>query len=77
MADFKVVNAPFALHGADVAPRGPAPEAVAHTREVLGELGLGVVEIAQLEGEGAAGYRDGATGYAQFRKMHPMLMRSG
>ena len=42
MADFKVVNAPFALHGADVAPRGPAPEAGAHTREARASQRFGI-----------------------------------
>ena len=36
----EIVSAPFDIRGADIAVRGPAPDAGQHTREVAAELGL-------------------------------------
>ncbi len=45
---FETLAAPFAIDGADIAPRGPAPARGAHTREVLAEVGLAAAEIDAL-----------------------------
>ena len=52
---FRTLNTPFAIDGADVGPRGPAPKTGEHTHEVLSELGLSDDEIAQLAASGALG----------------------
>ena len=52
---FRTLNTPFAIEGADVGPRGPAPKTGEHTHEVLSELGLSDDEIAQLAAIGALG----------------------
>lgn len=52
---FRTVAAPLGLRGADVAPRGPAPEVGQHTGEVLGELGLGAEEVRALAAQGVVG----------------------
>ena len=52
---FRTLNTPFAIEGADVGPRGPAPKTGEHTHEVLSELGLSDDEIAQLAASGALG----------------------
>ena len=48
----EVVSAPFHIRGADIAVRGPAPDAGQHTREVFGEAG---VSVEQLDGLFARG----------------------
>ena len=52
---FRTLNTPFAIEGADVGPRGPAPKTGEHTHEVLSELGFSDDEIAQLAASGALG----------------------
>ncbi len=52
---FRTLNTPFAIEGADVGPRGPAPKTGEHTHEVLSELGLSDDEIAKLAASGALG----------------------
>jgi crotonobetainyl-CoA:carnitine CoA-transferase CaiB-like acyl-CoA transferase len=52
---FETLAAPFKIYGADVAARGPAPEAGEHTFEVLAELGVGDEELARLAVEGVIG----------------------
>ena len=50
-----VVRTPFEIRGADLRPRGPAPELGRHTEEVLLELGLDWDQIAALRQQGAFG----------------------
>jgi crotonobetainyl-CoA:carnitine CoA-transferase CaiB-like acyl-CoA transferase len=52
---FRTVGAPFNIAGADVRPRGPAPEIGQHTVEVLGELGMPADQIEALAGAGIVG----------------------
>ena len=52
---FRTLNTPFAIEGADVGPRGPAPKTGEHTHEVLSELGFSDDEFAQLAASGALG----------------------
>jgi crotonobetainyl-CoA:carnitine CoA-transferase CaiB-like acyl-CoA transferase len=52
---FRTVRAPFRLQGADVAPRGPAPEIGEHTSAVLTELGVPADQQTALAGEGVIG----------------------
>ncbi len=49
---FETLSAPFKIYGADVAVRGPAPEAGEHTFDVLSELGVGDEELARLATDG-------------------------
>jgi crotonobetainyl-CoA:carnitine CoA-transferase CaiB-like acyl-CoA transferase len=49
---FETLDTPFKIYGADVGARGPAPEAGAHTFDVLGELGVGDEELAKLAADG-------------------------
>lgn len=41
----EIVSAPFEIRGADIAVRGPAPDAGQHTQEVFAEAGLSAEEI--------------------------------
>lgn len=50
-----VVRAPFQIAGAEIAPRGPAPELGQHTEMVLLEAGLSWERIATLRERGAFG----------------------
>jgi crotonobetainyl-CoA:carnitine CoA-transferase CaiB-like acyl-CoA transferase len=52
---FETLGTPFSIRGADVAVRGPAPEAGADTAEVLRELELDEEEIAELRAGGVIG----------------------
>jgi len=52
---FETVGTPFQIAGADVGPRGAAPEAGAHTFEVLAELGVDDEEIGRLAAAGVIG----------------------
>ena len=68
--DFKVVNAPFSVHGADVRPRGPAPDCGEHTGEILEQLGLTPAQVAELRRTGAVGYQQGQNNYGKYVEMH-------
>jgi crotonobetainyl-CoA:carnitine CoA-transferase CaiB-like acyl-CoA transferase len=57
---FRTVASPVRVHGADIAPRGPAPEIGEHTTAVLTELGLSGAEVAALAEEGVVGVADNA-----------------
>jgi crotonobetainyl-CoA:carnitine CoA-transferase CaiB-like acyl-CoA transferase len=52
---FETLAAPFALAGAEITPRGCAPELGAHSREALAEHGFSPEEIGALEREGVLG----------------------
>ena len=52
---FRTVAAPWHIHGADIRPRGPAPDVGAHTAEVLRGCGLDDAEIAALAAAGVVG----------------------
>ncbi len=49
---FETLDTPFKVYGADVRARGPAPDAGAHTFDVLAELGVGDEELAKLAADG-------------------------
>ena len=46
--EFRTVAGPVRIAGADIAPRGPAPEVGQHTSDVLTELGLPAEELRAL-----------------------------
>jgi len=52
---YQTLKAPFAIRGADIAVRGPAPEAGEHTADILTELGFSDDDIAGLAASGALG----------------------
>lgn len=52
---FRTVAAPLKLRGADIAPRGAAPDVGQHTAQVLGELGLSFEQVAGLAADGVVG----------------------
>jgi crotonobetainyl-CoA:carnitine CoA-transferase CaiB-like acyl-CoA transferase len=52
---FRTVAVPMKLRGADIGPRGPAPELGQHTREVLRELGLSEDEVDAAVADGVVG----------------------
>jgi crotonobetainyl-CoA:carnitine CoA-transferase CaiB-like acyl-CoA transferase len=52
---FETMAAPFALAGAEIRPRGCAPELGAHSREALADAGFAPEEIRALEREGVLG----------------------
>jgi formyl-CoA transferase len=54
----RMLGFPFAVGGARPPVRRPAPRLGEHTREVLGELGLGTSEIERLAGLGAVATSD-------------------
>lgn len=49
---FRTVAVPLGIRGADIGPRGPAPDLGQHTVEVLSEAGLSAEEIAALTADG-------------------------
>ncbi len=55
---FRTVAAPMRIRGADITPRGPAPELAAHTEEILEALGYDPESIAALVASGAIGLAD-------------------
>jgi crotonobetainyl-CoA:carnitine CoA-transferase CaiB-like acyl-CoA transferase len=55
LGSYRSVRAPMRFHNADVQPRGPAPTLGQHSRQVLGEAGLGAAEINRLFGAGVVG----------------------
>jgi len=52
---YRSVRAPMRFDGADVRPRGPAPEVGQHTSEVLSAAGMSEAEITALVEQGAIG----------------------
>ena len=52
---FRTVAVPIGIHGADIAPQGPAPGLAEHTIEVLAGLGYDAAEIDALAASGAVG----------------------
>ncbi len=52
---YRSVRAPMRFDGADVKPRGPAPEVGQHTRSVLKAAGFSADEVEALLAEGAIG----------------------
>ncbi len=52
---FETLATPFHVYGADVRPRGPAPEVGQHTLELLAELGIEGDELARLAVDGVIG----------------------
>jgi crotonobetainyl-CoA:carnitine CoA-transferase CaiB-like acyl-CoA transferase len=52
---FRTVAAPMRIRGAEIAPRGPAPELGQHTAEVLATLGLSAGEVAAMAAAGVVG----------------------
>lgn len=52
---FRTVAAPMFIRGADVGPRGPAPELAQHTREVLLDAGVTEAELVELANLGVVG----------------------
>ena len=52
---FRTVASPVRVHGADIAPRGPAPEIGEHTTAVLTELGMSGADVASLADAGVVG----------------------
>jgi crotonobetainyl-CoA:carnitine CoA-transferase CaiB-like acyl-CoA transferase len=52
---FRTVAAPLFIRGADIGPRGPAPEIGQHTTAILGAAGLAEAEIAELAASGVIG----------------------
>jgi crotonobetainyl-CoA:carnitine CoA-transferase CaiB-like acyl-CoA transferase len=57
---FRTVGAPFRLAGADVGPRGPAPDLGQHTHELLESIGFPAGEVSELLASGvvAVGPKD-------------------
>ena len=55
LGPYPTVNAPMRFKSADVQPRGPAPTAGQHTREILAGAGLSAVEVQALIAEGVVG----------------------
>jgi crotonobetainyl-CoA:carnitine CoA-transferase CaiB-like acyl-CoA transferase len=51
----RTIRAPLSIGGADVRPRGPAPELGQHTAEVLTELGLSADELSALAADEVIG----------------------
>jgi crotonobetainyl-CoA:carnitine CoA-transferase CaiB-like acyl-CoA transferase len=60
VGSFRTVASPVRVYGAEIAPRGPAPEIGEHTIAVLTELGLSGQEVAALAEEGVVGVAEHA-----------------
>lgn len=52
---FRTIGVPFTIHGADIAPRGPAPDVGQHSVEVLGSVGLSPDDVSALAAAGIVG----------------------
>ena len=52
---FRTVATPVRVRGADIGPRGAAPDLGQHTAEVLGELGLSREQVEALAADGVVG----------------------
>ncbi len=52
---FPTVAAPLQIRGADIRPRGPAPDLGSHTAEVLAQCGFSRSEVAALAAAGVVG----------------------
>ncbi len=52
---FETLDTPFHIYGADIGPRGPAPDAGQHTFEVLSEMGIAGDELSELATQGVLG----------------------
>jgi crotonobetainyl-CoA:carnitine CoA-transferase CaiB-like acyl-CoA transferase len=52
VGELRTVASPVRIEGADIAPRGPAPEIGQHTSDVLTELGLPAEELRALAADG-------------------------
>jgi len=55
---FRTVASPIRIKGADIGPRGPAPDLAAHTSDVLMDLGYSPEEVTALAATGAIGVAD-------------------
>jgi crotonobetainyl-CoA:carnitine CoA-transferase CaiB-like acyl-CoA transferase len=55
LGEFRTLNTPFRILGAEIGPRGPAPEIGQHTEEILLEAGFDWEGIAQLRSTGVLG----------------------
>ncbi|NOX29341.1 MAG: CoA transferase [Actinobacteria bacterium] len=49
---FRTVAVPLKIAGADVSPKGRAPETGEHTTELLAEVGIDAIEVEKLESNG-------------------------
>jgi crotonobetainyl-CoA:carnitine CoA-transferase CaiB-like acyl-CoA transferase len=54
-ASYRTVGIPLRIEGAEIRPRGRAPEIGEHGPEVLGELGFTEDEVARLRLQGVLG----------------------
>lgn len=52
---FRTIGSPMSIAGADVRPRGPAPEIGQHTAAVLGQIGVSDGDLARLAADGVIG----------------------
>lgn len=55
---FRTIAAPIFIRGADIGPRGPAPELGEHTRKVLVDAGYSEEEVTALAADGVIGCRE-------------------
>lgn len=55
IGEYRTVNIPMRFASADVSPRGSAPEAGEHNRDILTELGYSVDELGEMQQSGVIG----------------------